>query len=139
VDEHEAWERLRSARVGHLATAGADGVPHVVPFVFALEGRTVYWSVDAKPKRRRDLKRLANIGSNPNVDVVVDHYEEDWGELWWVRARGVARILEPGPEWDRAVELLTAEYGQYRDAPPMGPVVAIDVVRVVSWEAGAES
>jgi PPOX class probable F420-dependent enzyme len=137
MDEPEAWERLRSARVGHLATSGPDGTPHVVPFVFALDSTTLYWAVDAKPKRSRELKRLANIRANPNIEVVVDAYQEDWHSLWWVRATGTARILEPGQEWTRALALLEGKYLQYRDDPPPGPVVAIDVTRLVSWEAGA--
>ena len=135
MDEREAWERLRSARVGHLATISPDGSPHVVPFVFALEGRTLYWVVDAKPKQPGELKRLSNIRANPNVELVVDNYEEDWRALWWVRARGTARILSRGDEWDRALELLAQKYPQYRTAPPPGPVVAIDIARVVSWDA----
>lgn len=137
MDEQEAWERLRSARVGHLATCGPDGSPHVVPFVFAFDGQTLYWAVDQKPKRSRDLKRLSNIRTNPNVEVVVDGYREEWSELWWVRAAGTARILEPNDdEWDRALALLAEKYPQYRDDPPPGPVVAIDITRFVSWEAG---
>jgi PPOX class probable F420-dependent enzyme len=135
VDDREAWERLRSARVGHLATAGPDGTPHVVPFVFAVQGRTIYWAVDAKPKRSRELKRLANIRANPNVEMIVDSYQEDWTQLWWVRAKGTARILEPSAEWDLAIGLLTDKYRQHESDPPPGPVVAIDVVEVVSWEA----
>ena len=136
MDESEAWEQLKQARVGHLATAGPDGLPHVVPFVFALEGRTIYWALDAKPKRGRELKRLANIRANPNVDLVVDNYEEDWKNLWWVRAQGTAHILEPGTEETRARERLTEKYEQYEASPPPGPVVAIDVVKLVSWEGG---
>jgi PPOX class probable F420-dependent enzyme len=135
VDEGEAWDRLRSARVGHLATAGADGIPHLVPFVFTVEGRTIYWAVDAKPKRSRELKRLANIRANPNVEVVVDGYAEDWQALWWVRAKGVGRILDRGEEWDRALRLLAEKYPQYEANRPPGPAVAIDVARIVGWEA----
>jgi PPOX class probable F420-dependent enzyme len=135
VEENEAWERLRAARVGHLATAGADGVPHVVPFVFAVDGRIAYWTVDAKPKRSRELKRLANIRANPKVEFVVDGYAENWDELWWVRASGTARILDPGDEWNRAIALLAEKYSPYQTTSPPGPVVAVDITRVVSWEA----
>jgi PPOX class probable F420-dependent enzyme len=134
VDEAEALRRLGRARVGRLATTDRNGVPHVVPFAFALDGRTVYWAVDRKPKRSARLKRLANIEANPNVELVVDHYEEDWGALWWVRASGRARICDDPTECDRALALLRDKYAQYRTAPPDGPVVAIDLVRVSGWE-----
>jgi PPOX class probable F420-dependent enzyme len=134
VDPEEALRRLSGARVGRLATADASGRPHVVPFVFATDGRRIYWSVDDKPKRSRRLRRLANISANPRAEVIVDHYEEDWGALWWVRASGAARIVE-GDEAARGRELLVAKYPQYAAAPPAGPVVAIDVQRVTGWRA----
>jgi PPOX class probable F420-dependent enzyme len=135
VDEAEALRRLGQARVGRLATVDRQGVPHVVPFTFALDGRTLYWAVDRKPKRSTRLKRLDNIEANPNVALVVDHYDEDWDALWWVRASGTGRILVDAGERDRALRLLAEKYDQYRTAPPEGPVVAVDLVRVSGWES----
>jgi PPOX class probable F420-dependent enzyme len=126
--------------VGRLATADAGGVPHVVPFVFALDGDSLYWAVDEKPKRSRRIKRLANIEANPNVEVVVDRYTERWDRLWWVRAAGPARIVQEQAEEERALLLLAAKYRQHRKQPPQGPVVAIEVARLSWWEGGtAES
>ena len=137
VDRAEARRRLGQARVGRLATADAGGLPHVVPFVFVLDGSTVYWAVDDKPKRTREIKRLANIRANPNVELVVDRYQEGWNGLWWVRAAGPARIVEGEAEAARALELLSAKYRQYRKRPPRGPVVAIEVARLTWWDGGA--
>lgn len=139
MDEGAALARLRAARVGRLATADAAGVPHVVPFVFVLEGRTVYWAVDRKPKRSRRLKRLENIRANPSVELVADSYEEDWSSLWWVRARGLARIVEDPETRSRALSLLAEKYPQYDGDPPEGPVVAIDIGKVSGWEASTGS
>jgi PPOX class probable F420-dependent enzyme len=135
MQEARAWDLLRAARVGHLATADAGGIPHVVPFVFAVAGRTLYWAVDHKPKRSTRLKRIANIQENPNVEVVVDRYDEDWTRLWWVRASGAGRVVENENERARALEHLAQKYEQYRAAAPGGPVVAIDVNKVRGWEA----
>ncbi len=135
MDERTAWERLRAARVGRLATADAGGVPHVVPLVFAAVERTLYWVVDRKPKRSKRLKRLDNIAANPNVEVVVDHYDDDWSRLWWVRAGGTARILEDEAEHARGLTALSEKYERYRTDPPEGPVIAIDISRVTGWEA----
>jgi PPOX class probable F420-dependent enzyme len=135
MDEEEALRRLAQARVGRLATCGADGVPHVVPFVFAVEGRTLYWAVDRKPKRSVRLKRLENIATNPNVSFVVDHYDEDWTELWWVRATGTARVVDAEEEHATALALLTAKFPQYAAEPPEGSVVAIVLQHVQGWEA----
>jgi len=128
-------ERFAAAAVAHLATADAEGRPHIVPVVLALDGDTIYFAVDQKPKRTRELRRLSNIASNPSVAVLVDHYEEDWEALWWVRADGIANVLAPGPETDRALQLLTRRHAQYRAQPPPGPAVAIKVGRWSAWSA----
>ena len=117
------------ATVAHLATVGRDGRPHVVPICFALDGETLYTAVDEKPKRTRRLKRLENIEANPHVEVLIDHYEDDWSELWWVRLRGTARIVED----PRAVDLLVAKYPQYAERRPEGPVIAVDVEERSEW------
>ena len=133
MSPREARERFASARVARLATADADGVPHIVPLVFALEGDTVFSAVDAKPKRTVDLRRLRNVAANPRVALLADHYaDEDWGALWWVRADGTGRVLDAAPG---AVALLRERYAQYRDAPPRGPVLAVEVARWSGWHA----
>jgi PPOX class probable F420-dependent enzyme len=119
------------APVARLATVDANGRPHVVPICFVLEGDTLYTAVDEKPKRSRRLKRLANIEADPHVEVVIDHYEDDWSRLWWVRLRGVARIVED----PHAVELLAAKYPQYREQPPAGPVIMVSVEERNEWTA----
>jgi len=120
---------VAASRVAHLATAGRDGRPHVVPICFVLDGETLYTAVDEKPKRTRRLKRLENIEANPHVEVLIDHYEDDWSKLWWVRLRGTARIVED----PRAVDLLVAKYPQYAERRPEGPVIAIDVEERSEW------
>jgi PPOX class probable F420-dependent enzyme len=69
------------------------------------------------------------------VCLVVDHYDDDWTRLWWVRLDGTARVVEDGPERERGVELLVAKYAQYRERPPAGAVIVISVERVRSWSA----
>jgi len=127
--------RLATARVARLATTDPDGRPHLVPIVFAVDGDTLYSAVDSKPKRSRRLRRIENARARPDVTLLVDHYEEEWGELWWVRVRGRARVLDGGPEHDRALALLAEKYPQYRADPPAGPVLAVDVDEVRTWSA----
>lgn len=132
----EARRRFAQARVARLATADAEGRPHVVPLVFAVAGDTVYSAVDHKPKRTTALRRLANVAENPRVALLADHYAEDWHALWWVRADGAGRVLDPAqPEAREAVARLAARYAQYRDRPPGGPVLAVDVDRWAGWES----
>lgn len=129
----EARERFARARVARLATADRDGRPHLVPIAFALDGDRLYSAVDAKPKRTTALRRLANVRENPAVAVLVDHYEDDWDALWWARADGRGRVLDPGDaEARRAVELLRERYPRQRAA---GEVLAVDVERWSGWAA----
>jgi PPOX class probable F420-dependent enzyme len=135
VTPTEARLRFAGGRVARLATADGTGRPHLVPFVFALDADTVYSAVDHKPKRTVDLRRLANIAENPAVSVLVDHYDDaEWANLWWVRGDGTARVVVPRSEEEaRAIGLLRDRYAAYRDQPPAGPVVAVDVGRWSGW------
>jgi PPOX class probable F420-dependent enzyme len=133
VDEEILRQRVAAARVGHLATTRPDGRPHVVPCCFVLVGDTAYSAVDAKPKSTLALQRLHNLAAHPVASLIVDHYEEDWTELWWVRVDGSVRVLEPGPERDGALDALSAKYAQYIEAPPPGAVVALDVEAWRAW------
>jgi PPOX class probable F420-dependent enzyme len=134
LDPSEARRRFSGARVARMGTTGPDGRPHVVPVVFAVDGDTVFTIVDPKPKRGPRLKRLANIEANPRVTLLVDHYEESWRALWWVRADGTAAVEEQGPSRDRALELLRAKYEQYAEwTTPFGAAVVVRVDRWSSW------
>jgi PPOX class probable F420-dependent enzyme len=126
---------MGQARVARLATVDARGRPHVVPICFVLAGDVLYSAVDHKPKRSPRLKRLDNIRANPGVAVLVDHYEDDWSRLWWVRLRGRGRVLGAGEERERALALLTDKYPQYRAQPPGGAVIAIDLDEWREWHA----
>jgi PPOX class probable F420-dependent enzyme len=135
VSPEQARERFAAARVARLATADAAGRPHLVPVVFAVDGDRVYTVVDAKPKRTTALRRVRNVAENPAVALLVDHYDDaDWSALWWVRADGRGRVLDPAvdDEGRRAVVLLAARYPQQR---AMGVVLAIDVERWSGWSA----
>ena len=123
---------MDEARVARLATVDRYGRPHIVPICFAMsdDGHTLYTAVDDKPKRTRRLKRLDNIEANPQVEVLIDRYEEDWSKLWWVRLRGTAQLVED----ERAVELLRAKYPQYRDAA-LGPVIAVQIEERTEWSS----
>ncbi len=137
MTREEARRLFAEARVARLATADASGRPHLVPIVFAAAGDVVFSAVDAKPKRTPNLRRLENVRQNPRVALLADHYDDgDWTALWWVRADGVARVVErEEPEGRRGIELLVERYGPYRSTPPRGPVLVIAVERWSGWRA----
>ena len=123
------------APVARLATVAPDGMPHLVPVVFAVRDDVVYTAVDAKRKSTPRLHRLANIESNPQVSLLVDHYVDDWTQLWWVRADGTATIHRDGDALQTGYDLLRAKYQQYQSVSLNGPVIAVAVQRWSSWQA----
>jgi PPOX class probable F420-dependent enzyme len=136
--DSELRRRVEAARVARLGTIAPDGGPHLVPVVFVLEpDRDVVWTaVDAKPKSTRRLRRLANIEANPRVSLLVDHYDDDWTRLWWVRADGRATIRAGAdPETWSALDALVEKYPQYSDERPAGPVIRIEIDTWRTWAA----
>jgi PPOX class probable F420-dependent enzyme len=132
MNEAEARERFVQARVARLATLNRDGAPHIVPICFAVDGDVIYSAIDHKPKRSAHPQRLTNINRDSRVAILVDHYDEHWENLWWVRADGHARVVSAG---EQAVALLARRYEQYRERPPRGNMIVIDVARWSGWAA----
>ena len=133
----ELRRRFASSPVARLATIRPDGGPHVVPMVFALVEDTVYSAVDAKPKRSRDLKRLANIRADPRCALLVDQYDDDWGLLWWVRADGHGEVVDEPSGAHPGIQALVQRFSQYRDDPPAGPLLVVTVARWRGWASTA--
>lgn len=127
--------RFASASLARLGSVRPDGRPHLVPICFTLDGDTIVSAVDDKPKRTMQLRRLDNVRAYPAVSLLVDHYDDDWTQLWWVRVDGTARVLEAGTARARAIDLLAAKYAQYRALRPEGPVLEIAVEAWRGWSA----
>lgn len=138
--EPEAQAFVEQARVGSLATADADGRPHVVPICYALLGGSdpqIVSAVDEKPKSTRNLRRIRDVRENPRVAVLVHRYSEDWSRLGWVQVRGRARVVNPEEDESvhtEAVTALASKYDQYSNHDlDERPVLEIDVDRTLSW------
>jgi PPOX class probable F420-dependent enzyme len=141
VREFDPRASFHRSPVARLATVTPDGAPHLIPVVFAVDvngpdsAGIVYTAVDAKPKTTHRLRRLANIENNPQVSLLVDQYSDDWTQLWWVRADGVATIHHDGERMRTAYRLLRAKYPQYQSVSLDGPVIEVSVRRWSSWHA----
>jgi PPOX class probable F420-dependent enzyme len=139
MENHDTLTALvQGHRIGHLASVDPHAVPHIVPVCFVYDGVAIYSAIDHKPKRTSGygLKRLQNIVQNPQVAFLVDHYEEDWPQLYYVLIRGTATILEGGPERQRALHMLEDKYPQYRErhlAGSAGLVIKILPTSVRHW------
>jgi PPOX class probable F420-dependent enzyme len=134
LDPADARTRFAGSAVLRLATAGADARPHLVPCTFAVDGSgRVVIGIDNKPKSSASLRRLRNIAENPRVSMIADHYADDWAQLWWARADGVATIERSGEEHAAHWALLRRKYPQYAGQVLEGPVIAVTVESWSGW------
>ena len=132
----EALRFIQRLRVGRLATADAQGRPHVIPVCFVYLEGCFYTPIDEKPKRSTRLRRLRNIEENPRVALVLDEYSEDWSRLAWVLVAGVAEVLTEGADYSKALRALREKYHQYRSMALEGrPLIRIRPERLLSWGA----
>jgi len=128
---------VHAQRVARLATADADGHPHVVPVCYAFDGARFYTPLDEKPKRvaGSELRRVRNIEARHEASLLVDQYDDDWSRLGYVLVHGRADVLMPeDAAHAHALVLLRERYHQYRTmALETLPVIVITPDRVVSW------
>jgi PPOX class probable F420-dependent enzyme len=128
--------RFAAAPVARLATLRPDGTPRLVPITFAVVDGLVCSAVDeVKPKTTTRLARLADVERDARVGLIVDHYADDWSELWWVRVDGTAAVHRDGELRERALTALCAKYPPYAAAPPSGPLLAVTPTRWAGWSA----
>jgi PPOX class probable F420-dependent enzyme len=138
MDDEPDWvgTALHGARVARLGTADADGAVRLVPVCFAVVDDWLVSAVDHKPKRTGQLRRLDDMRAAGRASMLVDHYEDDWSQLWWVRVRGRAEVHDDGSDRAAALDALAAKYPQYRDHPPTGTVWRVAKDEVRWWRPG---
>ena len=130
---------LKEARVARLATLDAKSRPHIVPVCFAYDGKHFYTAVDQKPKRvpRERLARLQNIRAVPLVALLIDEYNEDWTQLWYILIRGKAKLIPTSAHKERAwaIGKLRTKYPQYAQGmlADDAPIIRITPERVTVW------
>ena len=132
----EPWlvELIDSADVARFATT--DGrQPHLVPVVLVSAGNHIYLPIDGKLKKPGTLKRLSNIELHPEVTLLVDHYQDDWSQLWWVRVDAIASIV-PMPTAVR--NKLTEKYTGYGHTEIGIESIKLEVVNAQKWSNSAE-
>lgn len=134
MDRAEALDRLAAARVGRFASLTRQGRPHIVAVTFAVVDGWVAHMIDQKPKTTTRLQRLANVEANPEASLLVDHYDEDWARLWWVRIDGRVTVEESGRDWEAARSALAGKYSQYAASPPDGPAILLSIDRIIHWQ-----
>ena len=138
LDTAPEWARalLARARVARLGYLDGDGRPRVLPVTFALADGFVWTAIDDKPKLRAEPARVAYLRRRPDAALVVDEYDDDWTRLAWVQLLGRVWVLPPGAS-TAALDALAAKYSQYARAAPPGPLLRLEVERVLHWRTAA--
>jgi PPOX class probable F420-dependent enzyme len=131
-----AFALLEGEPVAHLGLLDSAGGPRVLPVTFAVFGGRIWSAVDAKPKRAagEQLARVRFLRRDPRAALTVDRYSDDWSRLAWVQVLGKMRIVAAAEAPD-ALACLAAKYGQYRGAPPPGPLLELEPERCLCWSA----
>ncbi len=129
---------MQAHKVARLATADADGHPHLVPVCYAFDGRRFYTPLDEKPKRvdESKLRRVRNIVARHEASLLIDHYDDaDWSQLGYVLVHGRAELIAPEDAGHTgAIRLLRDRYAQYRTMKlETSTVIAITPESIVSW------
>jgi PPOX class probable F420-dependent enzyme len=130
---------LKKAKVARLATLDDKNRPHIVPICFAYDGTRFYTAIDQKPKRvtPERLARLRNIRAVPRVALLIDEYDEDWTQLWYILIRGKAQLIPKSVHKEHAwaIRKLRAKYPQYARGmlADDAPIIRITPERITSW------
>jgi|TARA_B100001123_G_C14932695_1_gene876399 PPOX class probable F420-dependent enzyme len=129
--------------VARLGQRDESGMPQVLPFVFIRIGKALWSPIDGKPKKRERLNRLDWIDKHPEVCVLIDHYSDDWRQLFWLKLYGRAESFQSSHwEWQEAIHLLSQKYAQYSEVPILSnesTMIRIEWDRCKSWAAGGET
>ena len=122
---------IGSERVCRVATAGAQGQPHLVPVVHVLAGDKIYFGSGD------DGRKVKNVRENPHITVTIDLYSEDWSQLRGVMVQGTARLIERGPRFKQARSRLYEKYPQYAREAALSPsdsvIVEVTPTHVFTW------
>jgi PPOX class probable F420-dependent enzyme len=127
--------------VARLASADARGRPTALPIVFARVHGYLWTPIDGKPKRAGEPARVQRIAENPQVELLIDEYQDDWSRLWWLRVAGDARVVQPpqperDPDVAPVIAALRSKYPQYAALPVLRDPPTLLVVRptrMQSW------
>jgi PPOX class probable F420-dependent enzyme len=118
-------------RVCRVATAGADGRPHVVPVCHVLAGDKIYFGSGD------DARKVANLRANPSIALTVDLYSDEWSRLAGVMVQGTASLIERGPRFTQARARLYEKYPQYPEDAALSVsdsvIVEVTPTRVFTW------
>jgi PPOX class probable F420-dependent enzyme len=133
MDAATCWERLRATDHGVLGTVHAARGVDAVPVVFVVDGDQLVLPIDTvKAKRSPLLQRLRNLDHDGRAVLLVDHYDDDWSQLWWVRVHGQAREADPT---DIQLAELARTFPAYAASGSVTSVIVLTPSELTGWTA----
>ena len=122
---------IERERICRVATAGAGGVPHLVPVCQVVVDGKIYFASG------NEGRKVLNLAENPRVAVTVDLYSDDWAHLKGAMVQGRATVIARGPKFRRIRGLLYRKYPQYPHEAALDEsdsvVVEVTPTRVFTW------
>ncbi|MCZ6501524.1 MAG: hypothetical protein O6945_03305, partial [Gammaproteobacteria bacterium] len=126
-----------------LSTLNVDGSPHQIPIVFTWHAGCFWSPIDGKPKQKVQPTRVQNAIANPVASLLIDKYDDDWTQLWWIRADleiTVVQLDEADTETLKIVRQvktkLEEKYLQYGSTPVLrepATILAMRPTALTSW------
>lgn len=128
---------IKGTKVARLATVDQKSHPYVVPVVFVFHKNSFFIPIDEKTKsvNPKNLKRVKNIEKNPNVTLLIDKYQDDWKNLFFLMIHGKAKVIDEKDckLMDKIHKLLILKYPQYKKIGVGDSCITIEPTKVRFW------
>jgi hypothetical protein len=87
-----------------------------------------------KPKGDKRLRRVENLLADRRASLLIDHRDDDWSELWWVRVDLEFDGMErPADSWRSRLGI---KYSQYRSEGTIDALLMFTIRSILGWTAG---
>ena len=136
---------LRTVPMGVMSTYSQEAI-HAVPIVFVNCNGYIWSPIDGKPKtrgatNRTRLQRLENLERDSRFSLLIQNYQENWADLWWIRLTGNASVVgrDDIDDWETLEQALLAKYPQYASTPLLSAdrqLLKMGWHEVTAWAAG---
>lgn len=118
---------MKEQIVARVSTISQKEWPQTTPILYVFDGQNIYFAIDFTTKKYKNLK------SNPRISIAIDVYARTPRA---VTVQGNAEILEKGPEFRKALDLIIGQLEYYKNNPfKEGEAAIVKIVPVTksSW------
>ena len=78
---------------------------------------------------------MRNLASDDRAVLLVDHYDDDWSQLWWVRVHGQAREADSDGE---QLAALAQAFPAYARPGVVTTAIVLAPSEITGWAAGTD-